>query len=310
VPRCTQAGQQSTLGGARLRLFQKKAREISLGSAYPWISPLRYIPIAVNLNLRGKIAVVTGASKGIGLAITKGLVAEGARVIAGARDVGGELGALASREAVRAVSIDLSAPDGPQALVAHAEEFGGLDILVNNVGAVAVRLGGFASVTDDQWLSSLNLNFMAAVRTTRAALTPMLKRGGGIIVTVSSVNSFLPDPGIIDYCAAKAALTNFSKALSKEVGPKGIRMNTVSPGPVETALWLGPEGVAATVAKASGVDTETARKQVVESQGGFATGRFTRPDEVADLVLFLASDRSGNITGSDFVIDGGLIKTL
>jgi NAD(P)-dependent dehydrogenase (short-subunit alcohol dehydrogenase family) len=105
-------------------------------------------------------------------------------------------------------------------------------------------------------------------------------------------------------------LTNFSKALSKEVGPKGIRMNTVSPGPVETALWLGPEGVAATVAKASGVDPDTARKQVVASQGGFATGRFTRPDEVADLVLFLASERSGNITGADFVIDGGLIKTL
>jgi len=266
--------------------------------------------IAVDLNLRGKIAVVTGASKGIGLAITKKLVAESARVIAGARDVGGELGALASREAVRAVSIDLSAPDGPQTLVAHAEEFGGLDILVNNVGAIAVRLGGFASVTDDQWLSSLNLNFMAAVRTTRAALTPMLKRNSGVIVTISSVNSFLPDPGIIDYCASKAALTNFSKALSKEVGPKGIRMNTVSPGPVETALWLGPEGVAATVAKASGVDPETARKQVVASQGGLATGRFTRPDEVADLVLFLASDRSGNITGADFVIDGGLIKTL
>ena len=264
----------------------------------------------MDLNLRSKIAVVTGASKGIGLAITKALLAEGARVIAGARDVGGELGTLASREAVRAVSIDLSAPGGPQALVAHAEEFGGLDILVNNVGAVAVRLGGFASVTDDQWLSSLNLNFMAAVRTTRAALTPMLKRGGGTIVTVSSVNSFLPDPGVIDYCAAKAALTNFSKALSKEVGPRGIRMNTVSPGPVETALWLGPDGVAATVAKASGVDPETARKQVVASQGGFVTGRFTRPDEVADLVLFLASDRSGNITGADFVIDGGLIKTL
>ncbi len=264
----------------------------------------------MDLNLRGKIAVVTGASKGIGLAITKALVAEGARVIAGARDIGGELGALASREAVRAVSIDLSAPGGPQALVAHAEEFGGLDILVNNVGAVTVRLGGFASVTDEQWLSSLNLNFMAAVRTTRAALAPMLKRNSGVIVTVSSVNSFLPDPGIIDYCAAKAALTNFSKALSKEVGPNGIRMNTVSPGPVETALWLGPEGVAATVAKASGVDIETARKQVVASQGGFTTGRFTRPDEVADLVLFLASDRSGNITGADFVIDGGLIKTL
>ena len=270
----------------------------------------RYSPITVDLSLKGKIAVVTGASKGIGLAITKAFVAEGAQVIAGARDVGGDLGALASRNGVRAVSVDLSAPDGPQALVARAEEFGGLDILVNNVGAVGVRLDGFASVTDEQWLSSLNLNFMAAVRTTRAALPLMLARGSGAIVTVSSVNAFLPDPGVIDYSAAKAALTNFSKALSKEVGPRGIRMNTVSPGPVETALWLGPTGVAATVAKAAGVDAETAKTQVVASQGGFATGRFTRPDEVADLVLFLASTRSGNITGADFVIDGGLVKTL
>ena len=138
----------------------------------------------MELNLRGKVAVVTGASKGIGLAITRALVAEGARVIAGARDVGGELGDLASHDAVRAVSVNLSTPDGPKALVVRAEEFGGLDILVNNVGAVAVRLEGFAGVTDDQWLSSLNLNFMSAVRTTRAALTPMLAQGGGTIVTV------------------------------------------------------------------------------------------------------------------------------
>jgi NAD(P)-dependent dehydrogenase (short-subunit alcohol dehydrogenase family) len=264
----------------------------------------------VELGLKGKVAVVTGASKGIGLAVTKALVAEGARVIAGARDVGSELRSLAESGAVDAVSVDLATPGGPQTLVAAAQKYGGLDIVVNNVGAVALRLEGFASVTDDQWLSSFNLNFMAAVRTTRAALPLLAQRGGGAIVTISSVNAFLPDPGIIDYCAAKAALTNFSKALSKEVGDRGIRMNTVSPGPVETALWLGPDGVAATVARKSGVDFDTARQQVVASQGGFATGRFTRPDEVADLVLFLASDRSGNITGADFVIDGGLIKTL
>jgi NAD(P)-dependent dehydrogenase (short-subunit alcohol dehydrogenase family) len=264
----------------------------------------------MDLSLKGQVAVVTGASKGIGLAVTKALVAEGVRVVAGARNVGGELGALAQGGAVRAVAVDLSTVEGPQKLVDGAADYGRLDILVNNVGAVKLRLEGFLSVGDDDWLASLNLNLMSAVRATRAALPVMLKHGKGSIVTVSSVNSFLPDPAIIDYTASKAALTNFSKALSKEVGPRGVRMNTVSPGPVETELWLGPQGVAATVAKATLTDPAQAREQVVQSQGGFATGRFTRPEEVADLVLFLASDRAANITGSDFVIDGGLIKTL
>ena len=125
-------------------------------------------------------------------------------------------------------------------------------------------------------------------------------------MTVSSVNAFLPDPGIIDYCAAKAALTNFSKALSKEVGPKHIRVNTVSPGPVETALWLGPNGVAATVAKEVGRRRRNRQAAGRRITRRLATGRFTRPEEVADLVLFLGQRSSGNMTGADFVIDGGL----
>jgi NAD(P)-dependent dehydrogenase (short-subunit alcohol dehydrogenase family) len=139
----------------------------------------------------------------------------------------------------------------------------------------------------------------------------MVKQGGGAIVNVASVNAFFqPDGGTIDYGAAKAALVNLSKALSQELGPRGIRINCVSPGPVSTDLWFGEKGVASTVAKLKGIDADTARDAVVRSIGGFATGRFTTPEEVATLVVLLASKRAGNVTGSNFVIDGGLIKTL
>jgi NAD(P)-dependent dehydrogenase (short-subunit alcohol dehydrogenase family) len=181
-----------------------------------------------------------------------------------------------------------------------------VDILVNNVGAVSPRLTGFLDVTDEQWLASFTLNLLAAVRTTRAALPSMIAAGRGNIVTTSSVNAFLPDPAVIDYSAAKAALTNFSKALSKEVGPKGVRVNTVSPGPVATDLWLGSGGVAAEVARATGSDAQAVAGAAAAQS---VTGRFTQPHEIADLVVLLAGDRAGNITGADFVIDGGLITT-
>jgi NAD(P)-dependent dehydrogenase (short-subunit alcohol dehydrogenase family) len=262
----------------------------------------------MDLNLAGKIAVVTGASKGIGLAVTQALADEGASVAAGARAGTDELAKLADAYPVRPVVVDLSLAGGPERLVAEAASaFGGLDIVVNNVGAVRPRTGGFLSVTDEEWVSAMTINFMAAVRTTRAALPHLLDRGAGTVVTICSVNSFLPDPLVIDYGAAKAALANFSKALSKEVGPRGIRVNTISPGPVATDLWLGGDGVAATIAQASGTRSDAVAQQAA---GDSVTGRFTRPQEVADLVLLLASDRAGNVTGADFVIDGGLVTTL
>ena len=263
----------------------------------------------MDLQLAGKIAVVTGASKGIGLAVTSALVREGVVVVAGARSAGPDLPALEADGKVIFVPVDLTTAAGPQQLVARAAELGGVDILVNNAGAVTPRTQGFASVTDDDWERSLTLTLMAAVRTTRAALPQLIRRGGGSILTISSVNAYLPDPLVIDYSAAKAALTNFCKSLSKEVGAQGIRVNTISPGPVETGLWLGEHGVAQTLARSGSAGAATPAEIAASAAAGGVTGRFTRPAEVAALVLLLASDTSGNVTGSDFAIDGGLVPT-
>jgi NAD(P)-dependent dehydrogenase (short-subunit alcohol dehydrogenase family) len=260
----------------------------------------------MELNLAGKVAVVTGASRGIGLAITRALAAEGVRVVAGARKGSSELDVLADQKDVSRVLVDLTTVDGPVALIAEAVgRFDAIDILINNVGAVRPRLGGFLDVSDQDWDSAMTINFFAAARTMRAALPHLATRGGASIVTISSVNAFLPDPSVIDYSAAKAALTNLCKSLSKEYGGT-VRVNTISPGPVQTDLWLGDDGVAATVAQAQGTTAEAVARQAA---GEAATGRFSYPHEIADLALFLASDRAANITGANVTIDGGLITT-
>lgn len=261
----------------------------------------------MGLHFDGKIAVVTGASRGIGLAITERLAEAGAHVVAGARTMSERIDELQSTGSVTFVPGNLAGAEAPTELVAAASRLGGVDILINNAGAVTPRPGGFTTVTDEDWEASWTLGMMAAVRTTRAAIPAMLGRGGGAIVTVGSVNAFFPDPGVVDYCAVKAALTNLTKALSKEFGPQGIRANSISPGPVRTDLWLGSGGVAETVAQASGTSAEEVAAQAV---AGTPTGRFTTPGEVADLVLFLASDRAANITGADMRIDGGFITTV
>ena len=261
----------------------------------------------MDLELRGKVAVVTGASKGIGLAVTRALSDEGARVVAGARTTD----SLDGLDGVRGVPVDLAAPDGPGVLVQQAiDEHGRVDVLVNNVGAVRIRLEGFLGTSDEEFEWAMRMNFFTALRAMRAVTPAMVEQGGGAIVNVASVNSFFqPDAGTIDYGAAKAALVNLSKSLAQEFGAKGIHVNCISPGPVSTDLWLGDDGVAATVAAATGVDADTARETVVAGIGGFATGRFTTPEEVATLVVVLASNRTANVTGANYVIDGGLIKT-
>jgi len=258
----------------------------------------------MDLQLAGKVAVVTGASKGIGLAVTRTLAAEGATVVAGSRSVE----TLSELQGVTPVAVDLADPEGPARLVAAAvDACGRVDVLVNNVGGVHPRLDGFLSLTDADFEASLQLNFFAALRATRAAVADMSTRGAGVIVNVASVNAFFePDGAVIDYGAAKAALLNVAKSLSQELGPQGIRITSVSPGPVATDLWLGDEGVATTIGNATGAGSEAVRAQAV---AGMPTGRFTTPDEVAAIVALLASPRVANVTGASWVIDGGLVKT-
>ena len=258
----------------------------------------------MDLQLTDKVAVVTGANKGIGLAITEALLAEGARVVAGSLTTEN----LESLDRVTAVPINLLEDNGPALLVQKAvEEHGRLDVLVNNVGAVRIRVDGFLATSDEEFEWALKLNFFAGLRATRAALPVMLEQGSGSIVNIASVNSFFqPDAATVDYGVAKAAVVNLSQSLSQEFGPKGIRVNCVSPGQVSTDLWLGEQGVATTLGKATGVDPETVR---ASAAAAIATRRFTTPQEVATLVTMLASPRTANVTGVNYVIDGGLTKT-
>jgi NAD(P)-dependent dehydrogenase (short-subunit alcohol dehydrogenase family) len=266
----------------------------------------------VDLRLNDTLAVVTGASRGIGLAAAGALLDEGATVIGVARTPTDESRALEASAGFRFHPADLSDAAG---IARFRDELGGADeltgaggrvgILVNNVGSAPPRPGGFASITDDDWLRTYELNALAAVRVTRALLD--LIPDGGAIVNVVSENAILADPLVMDYSAAKAALLSFTKSLSKELGPRGIRVNSVSPGPVATALWLGAGGVAQTVSAAGGGTPEEVRHGAEQAM---VTGRFTTPEEVGALVAMLASPVLGNLTGSDVVIDGGMRPTM
>ncbi|RSN39085.1 3-oxoacyl-ACP reductase [Amycolatopsis sp. WAC 04197] len=266
-------------------------------------------------TVKGKTALVTGAGRGIGRAITRELLNAGAFVLAGSRNATRDLADLRSAQnELHTVDVDLSRPDGASELVdAALSRFGTIDIVMNNVGGPpggTPRFGGFLDVSDEEWIAGLELNLMSLIRVVRAALPSMLTGGGGSIVNISSVNALRPDPQLVDYSAAKAAVRNLAKALSIEFAGRGVRVNTLSPGPVRTSVWTREGGIGDQIGAQLGIGREEAMTAVADGMGGISLGRFGTPEEIARVAVFLASPEASFMTGSDVVLDGGLIKTL
>jgi NAD(P)-dependent dehydrogenase (short-subunit alcohol dehydrogenase family) len=255
------------------------------------------------LELEGRRALVTGGTKGVGKAVVATLREAGATVVTTARS--------RPESAIRGdqfVAADVSTAEGC-AVVASAvrDRLGGIDIIVHVVGGSSAPAGGFAVLDDNEWHKALDQNLFAAVRLDRALLPSMIEQRSGVIIHITSIQRQLPLPeATIAYAAAKAALSNYSKGLSKEVSPKGVRVVRVSPGWVETD---GAVGLVEEIARKNATDYEGARKIVMDSLGGIPIGRPSKPMEVANLVAFLASPRAASITGTEYVIDGGTVPT-
>lgn len=251
----------------------------------------------------GKRVLVSGGSKGLGRATVDRFLAGGARVITAAR------GALDPIEGVEFVRADLTTAEGAKTLAAAVRDrLGGVDILAHVIGGSASPAGGFRALTDDHWLAELNLNLLATVRLDRLLVPYMLERGAGAIVHVTSIQSILPLPeSTTAYAAAKAALRTYSKSISKELGPKGVRVNAVSPG------WIMTESSVDFLKRlqaANGGTVEQARQVVLDALGGIPIGRAAEPEEVADLIAYVASDRAAAIHGAELIIDGGTVRTV
>ena len=251
----------------------------------------------------GKRVLVSGGTKGLGRATVQRFLVGGAHVITSARSNPEPL------DGVDFVQADLTTAEGVEALSRAAlDRLGGIDILAHVMGGSATPGGGFAALTYDHWLSELNLNLLAAVRLDRLLIPQMIERGAGAVVHVTSIQSVLPLPDATTaYAAAKAALRTYSKSISKELGPKGVRVNTVSPGWIMTE---GTDGLLKRIQAANGGALEDARQLVLAGLGGIAIGRGAEPWEVAEAIAFLASDRASSIHGSELVVDGGTVPTV
>lgn len=263
-------------------------------------------PTAVTISdrLDGRRALVTGASRGTGAAVAARLRESGATVLATART------APTPRPGPRDfVAADLSTPDGAARVAEYvAEHLGGVDILVHALGGSRAPSGGFEALADEHWAHELDLNLLAAVRLDRALVPGMISAGGGVVVHVASIQRRQPlHTATLGYAAAKAALTTYSKGLANEVGPRGVRVNVVSPGFIRSS---GAEGLVERLSTGQGISREEALSQVMDSLGGIPLGRPSEPAEVAELVAFLVGDRSAAITGAEHTIDGGTVPTV
>lgn len=259
--------------------------------------------MSFDLGLAGRRALVTGGTKGVGAAVVKTLLDAGARVVATARSLPQD-----PPDGAVYIAADVTTAEGCAVVAAETlARLGGLDILVNVLGGSTSPPGGFAALGDDEWQAELDLNLMPAVRLDRALLPAMLAQGSGVIVHVTSIQHLLPLPeSTTAYAAAKAALATYSKSLSKEVSPKGVRVVRVAPGWIETEAAV---AFAGRLAAEAGTDYEGGKAIIMQSLGGIPLGRPAKPSEVADLIAFLASPRAGAITGSEHLIDGGTVPT-
>ncbi|MDF2962297.1 MAG: short-chain dehydrogenase/reductase [Paenibacillus sp.] len=254
-------------------------------------------------EFEGKKALVTGGTKGMGQAVVKRLANAGAAVLTTARSMPAEL-----LEPDWFVQADIAKPEGVEKVIQGVKErLGGIDILVHCVGGSTTPPGGALVLRDEDWIHALNWNLLAAVRLDRGLLPLMVEKGSGVIIHFTSIQRRLPlYETTLAYAAAKAALANYSKGLSNEFSPRGIRINTVSPGFIQTEA---ADALIDRMAAATG-NRESALQKLMNSLGGIPLGRPGLPEEVAELVAFLVSDRAASITGSEYVIDGGTIPTI
>jgi NAD(P)-dependent dehydrogenase (short-subunit alcohol dehydrogenase family) len=260
----------------------------------------------MDLQLIDRVVVVTGAAAGIGQATAVILSAEGAVVVGVDRDtVESGLGSEGS-----AIHADLTdASSAPRIIETVMKRYGRIDGLVNNAGGLRLH-SGFLGITEQQWLDTFQLNFHAARRMSQAALLPLLDGGGGSMVHVASESARLAAPFNPDYAAAKLALLSMSKALATEFTPRGIRSNIVTPGMTRTPLYERPGGFGDQIAEALGTDRETAIDRVLTTLRPLLTGRIGQPDDVARVIAYLVSPVSSQVTGAEWVVDGGALPQI